>query len=279
MGSKGTKDLQKEDYQECCEAINDFLSGQKNELKIEDLKNDIMEKLDKKIKKATVFIFIKNLLEKEKKEKIFNKMIDIFQSLYEQFEQIHRKENDDVKTFKETADDNDKNIINAIFISNIFDSEIDDDAKIHDYAVYLYGEDAVKEIEDGKNKNIDEDFKNFFDDNFELTDEEKNEKFNEFCKEKNIDPKKYDKQESTSSQNDGDDSENKNKENLNSQKDDKSPKKTNKKENKYEHDENLNKNKYSDDNLLEYYDVIFNIDSLENLKTNGWQLEFSEKGL
>ena len=199
MGSKGTKDLQKEDYQECCEAINDFLSGQKNELKIEDLKNDIMEKLDKKIKKATVFIFIKNLLEKEKKEKIFNKMIDIFQSLYEQFEQIHRKENDDVKTFKETADDNDKNIINAIFISNIFDSEIDDDAKIHDYAVYLYGEDAVKEIEDGKNKNIDEDFKNFFDDNFELTDEEKNEKFNEFCKEKNIDPKKYDKQESTSS--------------------------------------------------------------------------------
>ena len=277
MGSKGTKDLQKEDYQECCEAINDFLSGQKNELKIEDLKNDIMEKLDKKIKKATVFIFIKNLLEKEKKEKIFNKMIDIFQSLYEQFEQIHRKENDDVKTFKETADDNDKNIINAIFISNIFDSEIDDDAKIHDYAVYLYGEDAVKEIEDGKNKNIDEDFKNY--DKIESTEEEKNEKFNEFCKEKNIDPKKYDKQESTSSQNDGDDSENKNKENLNSQKDDKSPKKTNKKENKYEHDENLNKNKYSDDNLLEYYDVIFNIDSLENLKTNGWQLEFSEKGL
>ena len=278
MGSKGTKDLQKEDYQGCCEAIKDFLSGQIKGLKVEDTKDDIMEKLDKKIKKATVFIFIKNLLEKEKKEKIFNKMIDIFQSLYEQFEQIHRKENDDVKTFKETADDNDKNIINAIFISNIFDSEIDDDAKIHDYAVYLYGEDAVKEIEDGKNKNIDEDFKNFFDDNFEPTDEEKNKKFNEFCKEKNIDPKKYDKQESTSSQNDGDDSENKNKENLNSQKDDKTPKKTNKKENKYEHDENLNKNKYSDDNLLEYYDVIFNIDSLENLKTNGWQLEFSEKG-
>ena len=33
MGSKGTKDLQKEDYQECCEAINDFYRGKKMSLK------------------------------------------------------------------------------------------------------------------------------------------------------------------------------------------------------------------------------------------------------
>jgi hypothetical protein len=213
MGNKVPKDITKEDYQECCEAIKDFLSGQINELKLEDAKNDIIQKIDKKIKKATVFIFIKNYLEKEKKEKIINKMIDIFQSLFEEYDQIHRKDEDPVKTFSETADDNEKNIINAIYISKIFEDDIDEDAKIHDYAVYLYSENVVNEIEGGNNKNINEDFKNY--DNLEIKEDEKNEKFKEICKIKSIDPDNYDKSESISSD----------KEKLNSQKDDKSSKK------------------------------------------------------
>ena len=43
-----------------------------------------------------------------------------------------------------------------------------------------------------------------------------------------------------------------------------------KKKNKY--DINLNKNKYSDEYLSIYYDIIFDIDSLENLKQNGWKI-------
>ena len=43
-----------------------------------------------------------------------------------------------------------------------------------------------------------------------------------------------------------------------------------KKKNKY--DINLNKNKYSDEYLSIYYDIVFDIDSLENLKQNGWKI-------
>ena len=276
MGNKDSKDITKDDYKGCCEIFKDSLSGEKDNLKLEDTKKDVFQKIEQKIKKNTIFIFIKTLLEKEKKEKIINKMIDIFQSLFEQYEQIHRKEDDPVKTFSQTAEQIEKNIINAIYISKILEDEIDDeDAKIHDYAVYLYGEDAVNEIEEGNNKNIDEDFKNYKDDDkLEPTEKEINEKFNEFCKEKSIDPEKYEISKSTSPKNEGDDSKNKNK----GKKDDKSSKKKDKSDNKFEHDENLNKKKYSDDDLLKYYDIIFDIDSLENLKTNGWRLEFSEKG-
>ena len=67
-----------------------------------------------------------------------------------------------------------------------------EDVKIHDYAVYLYGEEVVEEIETGNNENIDEDFKKYFEEDFDITQEEIEEKFIEICKEKNIDPKNYD---------------------------------------------------------------------------------------
>ena len=35
MGIKGTKDLTKEEYQECCGTIKDILDGQKNTFKTE----------------------------------------------------------------------------------------------------------------------------------------------------------------------------------------------------------------------------------------------------
>ena len=134
---------------------------------------------------------IKFLLEKEKKDKILNKMKKIFVSLYDQYEKIHKKEDEEIKIFSENIDNNEKNIINAIYISKIIDDDDIDDIKIHNYAVYLYGNDVVEEIEDGKNKNIDLDFKKFNEDEFNIKSEEIKEKFIEICKEKNIQPKNY----------------------------------------------------------------------------------------
>ena len=47
---------------------------------------------------------------------------------------------------------------------------------------------------------------------------------------------------------------------------------------KPENDENLIKNAYRDDNLFNYYDIVFEIDSLENLKINGWKIGIAENG-
>ena len=267
MGSKEFKDLDKKDYQDNCGAVRQVLLGQKNALKIEDTRNKIKEKFDDKAKKAIILDFIKTLMKNEKKDEILKKMEDIFIKLYDKYDQIHRKDDDPAKKFSEPADDDEKNIINAIYISKIFEDDIDEDIKIHEYAVYLYDdEDAVNEIEEGKNKNIDEDFKNYGDDEkLEPKEPEKNEKFNELCKEKGIDPDKYDKPESTSSITEVNTDTNKNSENNNQEN-------LNNNQENIDFDKNLNKNKYSDEKLLEYYDIIFDIDSLENLKENGWQL-------
>ena len=42
--------------------------------------------------------------------------------------------------------------------------------------------------------------------------------------------------------------------------------------------DNLNKIKYSDEDLNCFYDIVFDINSLENLKQNGWKIEATEKG-
>ena len=279
MGSKGTKDLKNEEYQESCETLRDFLSGQVEELKIEEAKKDIIKKFNEKTKKNTILTFIKKLIEKEKKEKILKNMKEIFIKLFDQYEKIHKKDEDDEKTFSDTADENEKNIINAIFISKLLEDIIDkedvknyEDAKIHDYAVYLYGEDAVNDIEEGNNKNIDEDFKNYKDDNLEPKEEEIDEKFKEFCQELKIDPEKYGNPESTSSQTEVNTDTNKNSENNNKKNLNNNQENLNNNQENIDFDKNLNKNTYSDEKLLDYYDIIFDIDSLENLKKNGWQL-------
>ena len=267
MGSKGTKDLTNEDYQECCEAIKDFLSGQEKELKIENATNEVMKKFNPKEKKAIILGFIKTLVEKEKSEKILKNMEEIFIKLFEQYEQIHTQE-EGSKKFSENAEENEKYIINAIYISKIFEDDIDEDAKIHDYAVYLYGESAVNEIEEGNNENIDENFKKYKEDKLDPTEEEIYEKFKEICKEKGIDPEKYGNSESSSSQKEV-------------KTDIKKSSENNKKENLNNIQENIDfdkKKKYSDENLLDYYDIIFDIDSLENLKKKGWQLFSDDDG-
>ena len=48
---------------------------------------------------------------------------------------------------------------------------------------------------------------------------------------------------------------------------------------KNDNENNLYKNKYDDTDLFSYYDIIFYIDSLENLKRNGWKIESTERGL
>ena len=51
-----------------------------------------------------------------------------------------------------------------------------------------------------------------------------------------------------------------------------------KKINDNEYDDDLYKNKYRDDYLLDYYDLVLYIDSLENLQINGWEIVTHEKG-
>ena len=267
--SKDLKDLDKDDYEIGCTGFNDeYIQKQKDEIDLEKAKKEINNKFVDKSKKEIVYDYIKKFLEKEKKVKILNKIQDVFVYLCEKYDEVHRKENDDEKKFSENVDEKEKNIINAIYISKILDN---DSIKIHDYAVYLYGEDVVDEIEKGNDKNIDEDFKKYNDDDFDITEDEKDALFNEICKEKNIDPENYDKKEYSSPKKDANESIN------NKGHNNKTDNISEKKENN-EHDDNLNNNAFKDEDLFEYYDIIFDIDSLENLKINGWHLMYDAKG-
>ena len=243
MGNKNPKETTKDDYENCRSSFKDYFMREKNELNLENIKNDINKKIEEKAKKIVLFNFIKILLEKEKKEKILNKIQEIFENLFDKYEKIHRKEEENIKKI---SDDNKKNIINAIYISKILNDEVINNVKIHDYSVYLFGEDVVKEIENGNDKNIDEDFKKYFHDEFEIKQEKIEEKFNEICKSKNIDPKNYE---------------------------------NNNESNNKIFENNNQKNLKKKDNLFQFYDIIFNIESFEKLKKNGWEINFTEKGL
>ncbi len=243
MGNKNPKEIKKSDYENCCLSFKDYFMREKNELKLENIKKDINKKIEEKAKKIVLFKFIKSLLKIEKKEKILNKFQEIFENLFDKYEKIHRKEEENIKKI---SDDNKKNIINAIYISKILNDEVINNVKIHDYSVYLFGEDVVKEIENGNDKNIDEDFKKYFDDVIEIKQEEIEEKFNEICKSKNIDPKNYE---------------------------------NNNESNNKIFDNNNQKNLKKKDHLFQFYDIIFDIESFEKLKKNGWEINFTEKGL
>ena len=305
MGNRNMKEISEEDYQECCAAFNQYLSGKKNEeINVEKQKNETEKKFDENASKNIIERFIKNLLEKEKKEKILNNMIDVFVFLNDLYEVINKKE-DDTKTFSDNVNENEKNIINAIYISKIFEDDDDiNDVKIHDYAVYLYGEDVVEEIEEGNNKNINEDFKNFNKDDFEITEEEINAKFIEFCQKKGKNPDEIGKKENSIPQNNANNNPNNNENNnqpnsnqpnsnqpnsnqpnsnqSNSNQPNSNQSNSNQLSNNQPNNNNnsdpLYKDKFKDQTLSEYYDIVFDIDSLENLKKNGWKFEATEKG-
>ena len=274
MGNKST--IVNDDYENCCSTFNEYLMKTKNDIDLEKEKNEINKKIEEKAEKAIIFGFIKKLLEKEKKGKILNKMQDVFASLIDQYDQIHRKEEDDIKKFSEKVDEKEKNIINAIYLSKILDDDSIENVKINDYAVYLYGNKVVEDIEDGNNEYIDEDFKKYNEEEFDINQKEVEEKFNEICKNKNIDLKNYENQDSPQNKNNVSNNKNLDSNKIKQQILDS---KNNEEENKVNaHDENLNKKKYCDEELFKYYDIIFNIDSLENLKINGWQLESNDEG-
>ena len=66
MGSKGTKDLTKEEYQECCGTFKDYLLGERNSLNTEEAKRNVIKKFEETPKKAQLFTFIETLIEKER---------------------------------------------------------------------------------------------------------------------------------------------------------------------------------------------------------------------
>ena len=183
MGNKAPKEIKKEDYEHYCNEFNEYLLKTKNKLDLEKAKKIIDIKIEEKAKKK---LFL-NLLIKKKIENLLNKMQEIFVFLYKIYDEIHRKEEDDTKKFSENIDKikkNKKNIINAIYISKIlYDDDINiNDVKIHDNAIYLY--DVIENIEEDNNKNIDEDFKKYNNDDFYIKKEEIEKKFNEIFKKK-----------------------------------------------------------------------------------------------
>ena len=267
MGNKSPKTITKEEYQDGCSDFIDFITKEKTSLKIDEKKNKIINKIKEKEKISIIYDFIKDLLKNIEKEKILNQMMDVFEVLIEQYEFNHKKEDDEddkKKFFYESISDNEKNIINAIYISKLFDN---DEVNIHDYAESLYDEDEVEKIENGNNKYINEEFKKY--DTYEPQENEIKNKFKEICEEINVNPEEYNQKESKKISQESKPEVKKEPE-----------KKSKNKKDKIDTDNQLVMDKYDEDeDFSKYYDIIFDIDSLENLKVNGWKFYITEEGI
>ena len=141
-------------------------------------------------------------------------------------------------------DENDINIINAIFIEKKLNDLDENDEEnenlktpIKDYAIKLYNDDFDK-IENGLDERINKEFKNYFDDEIEPEPQEIKNEYDKLFKEFNIITSKNQISQNKIS-----------------------PKKI-----------------YYDDELYEYYDIVFEIDSLVGLKEYGWEFKLTEKG-
>ena len=243
------------EYNDALSELIDKLNGQIFDLKneITEKKKNNFEKLEKKFKTAKSFIT--PILENKKKINIASKMIDIFNELLKNFNKNQTIE----KKKLSTTDKNDINVINAIFIEKKL-NEIDDDDddinqkenddknnitknKLKEYAEKLY-EDDFDNIENGMDERIDKEYKSYFDDNIEIEENELKKEYDDLCKEFKI------------------------------EKPEEKPKE--KPQENYEQKE-PQKN-YEQDQVEKYYDIVFEIESLENLKTRGWELKVTEKG-
>ena len=267
MGNKSPKSITKEEYQDGCKDFIDCITKEKTALNIDEKKNKIINKIKEKENINAIYGFLKNLIKNIEKEKILNQMMDVFEVLIEQYELNHIKEDDEddkKKFFSKSVTDNENNIINAIYISKLLDNE---DINIHDYVVSIYDEDEVENIEKGNNKNINEAFKKY--DMYEPQENEIKNKFKEICEEINVNAEEYNKKESKKISQDS-------KPKVKKEQEKKS--KINK--DKSDTDNQLVIDKYDDDeDFSKYYDIIFDIDSLENLKVNGWKFYITEEGL
>ncbi len=176
----------KEKFQELCQDFSGYLKYKKYNLKLDEKKNTIIKKIKENAKKNTILSFIRNLIVFEERKRILEEMEEIFLNLIYNYEINHIEENEIKKTFSGNIDENEKNVINAIYISRQIDEDdIGEDIgiSIHDYAVKLYDEDEVEKIERGENEYINKKFIKYFYDEIEPTKEEINKKYNEICKE------------------------------------------------------------------------------------------------
>ena len=185
INKKYNKILEEIFYIDCCADFLDYFKSEMNYLKLEEKKYDIIKKIKENAKKNIVLIFIKKLIQDEEKKKILEKMEKIFLNLIKEYEINHIKENENKKTFSEKIEENEKNVINAIYISKIIGEK---NLSVHDYVVNLYDEEKVEKIEKGENENINEVFKKYND--IEPTDEEINQKYIEICEKFGIEPEK-----------------------------------------------------------------------------------------
>ena len=267
--------ITEDDYKDALQELIDKIDGQIFELKkkYDDGKKNIKEKLNKY---KTAQRFIKPILESKKKINIASKMKDIFNELQNNFNENKINE----KKKKLSSDKNDINVINAIFIEKkLNENDDDDDNEIHkdqnneneeneekkdqkkenknkikEYAEKLY-EDDFDNIENGMDKRIDKEYISYFDD-IEIEDNEIKKEYDDLCKEFKIKKPEEKPKEKTQ---------------------EKTQEKPQEKPQENFEQEKPQEN-YEQDQIDSYYDIVFEIESLEHLKDKGWELKVSEKG-
>ena len=224
--------ITKENYEKFFEDfINENIKPKICQYKVEEGKQTIKNALNKTNEYESVKFFIKNYLITKKKIEINLNIKKIFVSLKNSFDK-----NKLISSKKDlTNDENDINVINAIYIEkklNEIEKENENQkTSIKDYAIELYNND-FDNIENGLDERIIKEFKDYFNEDIVPEENEIKNEYDELCKEFNII--------------------------------------TNKNE--------ISKKKFIDDEIDEYYDIVFEIDSLANLKKNGWKFIVTEKG-
>ena len=203
-------------------------------------------------------------------------MKDIFNELQNNFNENKINE----KKKKLSTDKNDINVINAIFIEKkLNENDDDDDNEIHkdqnnendeddekkeqkkenknkikEYAEKLY-EDDFDNIENGMDDRIDKEYISYFDE-IEIEDNEIKKEYDDLCKEFKIKKPEEKPKEKTQ---------------------EKTQEKPQEKPQENFEQEKPQEN-YEQDQIDSYYDIVFEIESLEHLKDKGWELKVSEKG-
>ena len=224
--------ITKENYEKFFEDfINENIKPKISQYKVEEGKQTIKNALNKTNEYESVKFFIKNYLITKKKIEINLNIEKIFESLKNSFDK-----NKLISSKKDlTNDENDINVINAIYIEkklNEIEKENENQkTSIKDYAIELYKND-FDNIENGIDKRIIKEFKDYFNEDIVPEENEIKNEYDELCKEFNII--------------------------------------TNKNE--------ISKKKFIDDEIDDYYDIVFEIDSLANLKKYGWEFRVTEKG-
>ena len=233
--------ISKENYEKFFEDfINEKIKPKICQYKVDEEKQTIKKKLNIKNEYESVKLFIKNYLTIKKRTEIILTIEKIFENLKNSFDK--NKIINSKKNFNN--DENDINIINAIFIEKKLNDLGENDEEnenlktpIKDYAIKLYNDDFDK-IENGLDERINKEFKNYFDDDIEPESQEIKNEYDKLFKEFNIIISK----------------------------------------NQISQNKNSPKKNFCDDELYEYYDIVFEIDSLVGLKENGWEFKLTEKG-